>query len=63
MKELAWGALEMVQTASSLAAEATADVAVPGLSIALSALSEILNKILVSGHSQLRRTYRTVPCS
>lgn len=48
--------LEIVQTTSSLAAEATADVAVPGLSIALSALAEILRRILVSD-SRLVKVY------
>ena len=48
MKKLAGDTLEIVQTTSSMAAEATADVAVPGLSIALSALSEILRRIMVS---------------
>lgn len=45
MKETARLALEVIQTGSRLAGDATSDVAVPGLSIGLKALAEILRKV------------------
>lgn len=47
MKRAAGLALGMIQTGSRLAAEATSDVGIPGLSIGLSALAEILHKVQV----------------
>lgn len=47
MKKAAGLALGLIQTGSRLAAQATSDVGVPGLSVGLSALAEILHKVQV----------------
>lgn len=51
MKTAASHALDMLGPLLSLASEASSDAGIPGLSIALSAVSEILTKVQVSGPS------------
>lgn len=48
MKDAATAALELMQTGSRLAGDATGDVAIPGLSIGLKALAEVLRKVQAS---------------
>lgn len=47
MKALAGDSLEMLETVTRLAADATGNVPVPGLSIGLKALAEILKRLQV----------------
>ena len=50
IKELVRNALSLLRTTATLAADAAGDTVVPGLSIGLQALAEVLQKIEVSIH-------------